>query len=212
VKWLGRDAIKGLRQLLGELDAMENHFSRMESNELFADYPLQRPITVDRVSGGEWQGMICDHVLCAGYFELCPGDDLDVWQERFTNELKDRLAGQGWPREAIDVDFSERYSGFSTTTTSSICRAAEMMIRYSAASGRWKKWRGFNSGCEGGLRFALHGTPTLVWGPGSLAQAHRVDEYVPVQDVMDCSNAMAAVALAYLDIEAGADIVSRAGN
>ncbi|HKD36224.1 MAG TPA: hypothetical protein VKB78_05465, partial [Pirellulales bacterium] len=44
-------------------------------------------------------------------------------------------------------------------------------------------WRGFNSGCEAGLRANLTNTPTLVWGPGSLAQAHAVDEYVRWDDV-----------------------------
>ena len=36
---------------------------------------------------------------------------------------------------------------------------------------------------EAGLRAGLHGTPTLVWGPGSLAQAHAVDEFVCFEDV-----------------------------
>ena len=42
---------------------------------------------------------------------------------------------------------------------------------------------GFNSGCEAGLRANRTQTPTLVWGPGSLAQAHAVDEYVVWDDV-----------------------------
>ena len=74
-----------------------------------------------------------------------------------------------------------------------------MVIKCSVAADRWKKWRGFNSGCEGGLRFKLHQTETLVWGPGSLAQAHRADEHVPIQEVLDCSNWMAAAVMAYLN-------------
>ncbi|MGC8560665.1 MAG: M20 family metallopeptidase [Phycisphaerae bacterium] len=203
VKWLGIDAIRGLRHVLSALDEMENKFSQIEKDERYADYPVLRPITVDQVSGGDWQGMIADNALCAGYFELCPEDDLNVWQERFISELKDRLGAQGFPNGGIDIQFPERYRGFFAPTDASLCRAAEMVIRYLPAAERWKKWRGFNSGCEGGLRFAMHRTQTLVWGPGSLEQAHRIDEFVPVQEVLDCSGAMAAAALAYLDEEMG---------
>lgn len=201
VKWLGIDAVRGLRYVLGALDEMESQFSQIERDGRYTDYPVLRPITVDKISGGGWQGMICDKALCAGYFELCPEDDLDTWQERFISELTDRLVAQGYPGDGIDVQFPERYRGFFTPTDASVCRAAEKMIRYSSAAERWKKWRGFNSGCEGGLRFALHRTQTLVWGPGSLEQAHRIDEFVPVQEVVDCSGAMAAAVLAYLDSE-----------
>jgi acetylornithine deacetylase len=201
VKWLGIDAVRGLRHVLGALDEMESQFSQIEKDGRFTDYPVLRPITVDKISGGGWQGMICDKAVCAGYFELCPEDDLDTWQERFISELTDRLVAQGYPHAGIDVQFPERYRGFFTPTDASLCRAAEKVIRYSPAAERWKKWRGFNSGCEGGLRFALHRTQTLVWGPGSLEQAHRIDEFVPVQEVVDCSGAMAAAVLAYLDSE-----------
>ena len=201
VKWLGIDAVRGLRHVLGALDEMESQFSQIERDGRYTDYPVVRPITVDKISGGGWQGMICDKALCAGYFELCPEDDLDTWQERFISELTNWLVAQGYPGEGIDVQFPERYRGFFTPMDASLCRAAEKVIKYSSAAERWKKWLGFNSGCEGGVRFALHRTQTLVWGPGSLEQAHRIDEFVPVQDVVDCSGAMAAAVLAYLDSE-----------
>lgn len=196
VKWLGIDAIAILRQVLAVLEDMERNFSRSNGDSLYADYPVLRPITVDRVEGGQWQGMICDHATCSGYFELCPGDDLDTWQQLFGSELHARLSAIGGCG-GVEVRFVERYQGFSSPTNSALCDSADMVLKYAKAE-RWDKWRGFNSGCEGGLRFKLHGTETLVWGPGSLAQAHRVDECVPTGELLACSNWMAATVMAWL--------------
>ncbi len=203
VKWLGRDAIAMLRSVLSALDKLETRFSREDTDELFAFYPLMRPITVDHIAGGTWQGMVCDRALCSGYFELCPGDNVEVWARHFTASLQSLLRSEGIASEHIGVAFPEQYNGFRTEQTSSICKAAARVLESVDAS--WADapagaapWRGFNSGCEGGLRAAMHATPTLVWGPGSLDQAHRCDEYVSVHDVLKCSRMMAEVAAEFL--------------
>jgi acetylornithine deacetylase len=196
VKWLGRDAIAGLRLVLAVLEEMELDFSHRDLDPLYADYPLLRPITVDMVNGGQWQGMICDRATCSGYFELCPDDNLVAWQQLFSSQLQARLLAAR-SQCGVEVKFVERYQGFSTPTASSLCDAAYMVLKYAQAE-RWDKWRGFNSGCEGGLRFKLHRTETVVWGPGSLAQAHRVDEHVQMDELLACSNWMAATVIAWL--------------
>jgi acetylornithine deacetylase/succinyl-diaminopimelate desuccinylase-like protein len=63
-----------------------------------------------------------------------------------------------------------------------MCRCAAEAVANCAATEPFS-WAGFNSGCEAGLRANRMQTPTLVWGPGSLAQAHAVDEYVVWADV-----------------------------
>ncbi|MBY5969485.1 M20/M25/M40 family metallo-hydrolase [Halomonas denitrificans] len=40
-------------------------------------------------------------------------------------------------------------------------------------------------GCEGGL-FAQLGAPTVICGPGSIHQAHRPDEYITFEQVIQC--------------------------
>jgi len=190
VKWLGHDAIQTMRHVLDGLEQIEKNWNDRTADPLFAVYPLARPITVDAVHGGQWQGMVCDRCTCAGYLELLPGDDLDQMQTRFRNELLAILAISGNDLHRVTVDFSEVYGGHRTTPDHAFCQIAETTavsqhqlprqspIWHAPESERWTGWSGFNSGCEAGLRAALQQTPTLVWGPGSLAQAHAVDEYI----------------------------------
>jgi hypothetical protein len=48
---------------------------------------------------------------------------------------------------------------------------------------KWDGWHGFNSGCEAGVRANLLGTPTIVWGPGTLEHAHAMNEEIDFRDV-----------------------------
>ena len=184
VKWLGRDAIAVAAAVLGVLPELEAEWNDRGADPLFAAYPFARPVTVDAVHGGRWQGMVCDRCLVGGYLELLPADDPAAWRDRFASALADRL-----PAAAdVAVTFPELYPGHRTGQGISLCRSACRAVEAVARTSenpvaRWAGWAGFNSGCEAGLRATLLGTPTLVWGPGSLAQAHAADEFVAFDQV-----------------------------
>ena len=197
VKWLGQDAIALAAAVLQVLPTLEAEWNDRNADPLFAPYPFARPVTVDAVHGGRWQGMICDECRVGGYLELLPADDLAAWQGTFTRALHGRLAAAGWP--AVTVTFPESYPGHHAATEISLCRTACAAVEAGTLvsdnpSPLWSGWAAFNSGCEAGLRANLLGTPTLVWGPGSLAQAHAADECVPVAQVRTGAERFARVA------------------
>jgi acetylornithine deacetylase len=188
VKWLGEDAIALSQVVLSSLSQLEKRWNDPSADPLFSVYPIARPITVDTVRGGEWQGMICDECKIGGYLELLPKDEPADWMKRLTLELTELLDHQGQDSRRISVDYPETYKGHRLESESSLCRTAEALLE---KSGRllqntnltWNGWSGFNSGCEAGLRANLENTPTLVWGPGSLSQAHAADEFVEFHQV-----------------------------
>ena len=189
VKWLGVDAIELMRSVQGILEELEAEWNDREASRLFAMYPIARPMTVDKIQGGRWQGMVCDSCTLAGYLELLPTDDAGARMEQFREELRTRfLSRYGAIHGAdIQVEFSEIYGGHQTNEGVSLCAAARSVIQ-GREKGKddlpgWSGWAGFNAGCEAGVRAALHGTPTLVWGPGSLAHAHAANEHVTLGSI-----------------------------
>ena len=48
-------------------------------------------------------------------------------------------------------------------------------------------------GTEGGLFDARLGIPTVICGPGSMAQGHKPDEYVSAEQLAKCEAMMAAL-------------------
>ena len=188
VKWLGEDAIALSQVVLSSLKELETRWNDPSADPLFSSYPIARPITVDTVRGGEWQGMICDECRVSGYLEILPNDEPADWMKRLTVELTELLDQQEQNSRRISVEYPETYKGHCTRSESSLCKTAEGMLESSVGllqntSLTWNSWSGFNSGCEAGLRANLENTPTLVWGPGSLAQAHAADEFIEFHQV-----------------------------
>jgi acetylornithine deacetylase len=188
VKWLGLDAIQSARAVLKCLADLESRWNDRSADPLFGIYPIARPVTVDTIHGGQWQGMICDACRIGGYLELLPRDEPAAWARRLVEELSDLLDQDAVDRRNIRVEFPESYSGHYVDVRSAICREAEGALDVSPDLAEtdgleWSGWAGFNSGCEAGLRANLQRTPTLVWGPGSLEQAHCVDEFVDFAQV-----------------------------
>ena len=188
VKWMGEDAIALAMVVAASLSQLEKKWNDRSADPLFSVYPIARPITVDTVRGGEWQGMICDQCRVAGYLELLPTDEPADWMNRLTVELAELLDQQGENSRRISVEYPETYKGHRLVSESSLCKTAEVVLEKSTdllqnGSLTMTAWSGFNSGCEAGLRANLEKTPTLVWGPGSLAQAHAADEFIEFNQV-----------------------------
>ena len=195
VKWLGTDAIIAMRTVLEHLEQMESEFSTPDPNALFADYPIMRPITVDRMEGSNWQGATCDLATCQGYLELLPADDLTVWKKRFRDRLTE-LHQKGRGRAGkLEIEFSEEYAGHEISAEHPLARAAAAAMLSTTWNNNVAPWAGFNAGCEAGLRWGIDRTPTLVWGPGSLVQAHGVDEFVELKSVHEAALAFALCAI-----------------
>ncbi len=194
LKWKGKDAIRSARKVLDSLDELENRWNDKNSDILFRPYPIARPVTVDKINGGLWQGMCADICKCEGYFELLPDDDLVHWRQVFIDELVSLLPG-----EDIEIKFSENYYGHKTSSASDLCRIAESVCRDFSTEITWNGWSAFNSGCEAGVRARLNGTPTIVWGAGSIEQAHSPNEFIEFSSVELCAELLAQTALKWIE-------------
>jgi acetylornithine deacetylase len=201
VKWLGVDAIAIMQKVLASLANIEQRWNDRSADSSFSSYPIARPITVDRIEGGGWQGMICDKCVCAGYLELLPGDNLADSKEKLQVELSQELCRMDTNPDRVRIQYSEEYSGHRTSPEDAFCRAAEECIPAKPDAMAGFRWRGFNSGCEAGVRANLLGMPTIVWGPGSLEHAHATNEQIDFCDVQLAAECFAKFALNWVQLK-----------
>ena len=207
VKWLGVDAIALDAPRLASLPAGGPLERPDGPTTCSPPTPWMRPVTVDFIHGGDWQGMVCDRCVCGGYLELLPGDSLENWKERWIQDLFADLSDVELRPGQIEVRVVESYDGHHTPVTHPLCRMAEACLCREASFGDakaspWQGWTAFNSGCEAGLRAKLLGSPTLVWGPGSLAQAHAVDEFVDLTEMVATAKRLARLAVSWANSNA----------
>jgi acetylornithine deacetylase len=80
---------------------------------------------------------------------------------------------------AIEIDVLNSYPGLDTPAAS---QAVQFVKSLTGANDTIK----VAYGTEGGLFSRDLGTPTVVCGPGSMAQGHRPDEYVTIEQLRRC--------------------------
>ncbi|RUU78416.1 M20/M25/M40 family metallo-hydrolase, partial [Mesorhizobium sp. M7A.F.Ca.MR.362.00.0.0] len=83
------------------------------------------------------------------------------------------------PEAAIDIDITNTYPGLDTPASS---QAVAFIKSLTGANNTIK----VAYGTEGGLFSRDLGTPTVVCGPGSMAQGHKPDEFVSVEQMRRC--------------------------
>jgi acetylornithine deacetylase len=75
-----------------------------------------------------------------------------------------------------------------------------LTLEAGAAVGRTGKIGGLDSWHDAAVFTSRAGTPTVSFGPGSIAQAHTIDEYVPVRDLVDHAAAVALVLMRWCGV------------
>lgn len=85
------------------------------------------------------------------------------------------------PEAAIDIEVFNTYPGLDTPAAS---QAVAFVKSLTGANGTIK----VAFGTEGGLFSRDVGTPTVVCGPGSMAQGHKPDEFVSIEQLRRCDN------------------------
>ncbi|AMY01557.1 acetylornithine deacetylase [Mesorhizobium ciceri] len=85
------------------------------------------------------------------------------------------------PEAAIDIDITNTYPGLDTPASS---QAVAFVKSLTGANNTIK----MAFGTEGGLFSRDLGTPTVVCGPGSMAQGHKPDEFVSVEQMRRCDD------------------------
>ena len=91
-----------------------------------------------------------------------------------------------FPEAAIRVERLWDYPGLDTPSDAAVVKFVKGLT---GANGTMK----VAFGTEGGLFHTRLGIPTVICGPGSMAQGHKADEYVTVEQLARCAAMLAAL-------------------
>jgi acetylornithine deacetylase len=94
-----------------------------------------------------------------------------------------------WPCDIVPAEVPDDHPIVATT------------LDAAAALGRIGKISGLDSWHDAAVFTRRTGTPTISFGPGDIAQAHTIDEHVPVDEIVDHAAAVALVLLRWCGVE-----------
>ena len=167
---LGRSALEGMHEALGELLALRRQWQEQYRNPNFR---VQVPtMNLGCIHGGDNPNRIC--ARCELHFDLrpLPGMDMASLRQAILNRLQPMA-----DRRELGLNFEPLFDGvppFETPADAALVKACETLTGHAAHA----------------VAFATEapwlqqlGMETLVMGPGSIDQAHQPDEYLELSQL-----------------------------
>ena len=131
--------------------------------------------------GGVALNIVPDEAVVELEFRVLPEEDADALVEEFRSfagELEAEMRARD-ARAAVEVSMKSEFPGLATAPEADI---VTLVKRLAGRNDHAK----VAYGTEAGLFVETAGIPTVVCGPGSIAQAHRADEFVEDEQLAQC--------------------------
>ena len=177
---LGVNSIMAAAKIISQLESLQQELADNADKSCPFDPPYS---TVDLgiVNGGTANNIIPEFTTIEWGFRLLPEEDADTLQKKITDYISNTLEP--------DLKEQSEHAQVSTELTNAVSplipddqSPAEQLIRHLT---------GLNDsgvvsfGTEGGA-FQKAGIPAVVFGPGSITQAHQPDEYIEIAQLEAC--------------------------
>jgi acetylornithine deacetylase len=145
-------------------------------------------IHVGKLNGGVQVNIVPNHAVIDFEIRSVAGEDVDGLIARLRAAAETIVAPlrAEFPEAAINIERLWDYPGLGTPSDAGVVQFVKSLT---GANGTMK----VAFGTEGGLFDARLGIPTVICGPGSMAQGHKPDEFVTVEQITRCEAMMAAL-------------------
>ncbi|MGO1500210.1 MAG: acetylornithine deacetylase [Marinobacter sp.] len=167
---LGRSAMEGMHEALGELIALRKDWQTQYSNP---NFDVQVPtLNLGCIHGGDSPNRIC--AKCELHFDLRPLPGMSM--ENLRQDILHKIQPVA-ERRGLSLEFEPLFDGvppFETPADAALVQACELLTGHTAHA----------------VAFATEapwlqklGMETLVMGPGSIDQAHQPDEFLELSQL-----------------------------
>lgn len=179
----GVSAIEKLPCVIEALLGMERDCNARRSNDVLEQGRAPFSLVIGKVQGGHYETVTAGEVLLKGgaYFSPQVGSIGEVMQ-RFTTVVAQAAAGDAFLREHPPrVEFLHHDDSVRQDSGIEVAQSMTAALQRRGGSGR------IHPGpfcCD--MRHLVNqaGIPSIIFGPGSIAQAHKADEHIVVAEYL----------------------------
>ncbi len=166
----GNSALDGMNRAMTAIVEVREQLQREYRNEAFR---VPTPtLNLGQIRGGDSPNRICGECVLAYDLRVLPGMDAQHERARIHEQIYSALEGSG-----LEIHFESLTDGtppVETPADAPIVRTAEEFTGHTAQAVAF--------GTEAAFYQQL-GMDVVILGPGSIAQAHQPDEYIPLADL-----------------------------
>lgn len=200
-KWDGVNAIEKMAKIMNGLQEAEREWALTRRHP----YLPPQSISIDTIQGGVASTIVPD--LCKleviVHFQPHYEPGYSWMGEKYDKEVREVIRrvglGDAWlEKHPPKVTLYQLGSSCDIGVDHPICK--QLSEKTEEITGKIPGCKGLVSGADGRLLNNYADTPTVHFGPGSMEIAHTVDEYVPVQEYLDCIKIFAGTMIDWCEV------------
>ncbi len=193
----GVSAIDGFIPIYRALQALEARRNSGVSDPLFAHYDVPFPLCVGSVRAGEWASNVPESLCFEGRYGVAVGEAPAEAQAMFEEAVADAARSDPWlERHPPKVEWwGGQFHPAATDPSDPIVSTVAEAFR--DVEGRDPRIEGMPYGADMQLLVNVGQTPTVMFGPGDVRNAHRPDEWVPIAELETVTRTLALTALRF---------------
>jgi acetylornithine deacetylase len=197
-RWRGEDVLPHFERLRAAFFELEAERSESVTHPLYESYPVPWPIVVGRVEAGSWASNVAGTLTAEWRLGVAPGETVEEVEAAFEARLADVVAENDWLREHPPSfeRFSIQFEPAEVALDEPILGA--MQAGMEAAGYANTDPTGATYGADSRL-YVEAGIPTVLFGPGTIEQAHFPDETVAWNEVERAREALAVAVKSFLE-------------
>ncbi|HEV2358244.1 MAG TPA: acetylornithine deacetylase [bacterium] len=198
----GASAIEKMMVVLQALQALERHWAVVKTHPGFP--PGTTTINPAAIEGGRHPAFIADRCALWVTVHFYPGETMEGVTGEIEATVRAASSADPWLREhppafrwggrSMIEDRGEVFPAFETPIEHP--GTALVALAHADVCGVTPSYRMSGGVCDAGW-LAEHGIPAVVYGPGGWGQAHAVDEYVTLDDLVRCARVYGRVIAAW---------------
>ncbi len=171
------------------IDILESYHDKLLAGsrglEFFDKFPDPMPIVIGQLHGGNWGAAAPGEAMLEGILGILPNKTCADVMAEMAAEI--RNAGGDELANNSELRFLYRHDPMVTPTDHPLVTA---LAAGCTAAGVQSKIDGMTASCDSWLYNNRLGVPTVVFGGGSLTEAHGDTEYMPIDQLASAAKAL----------------------
>lgn len=195
----GISAIEKFPPLYQALMKLEKEINQENTNPLFANYPLPYPLCVGTIQGGTWASTVTESLTFEGRYGIPVGANIAQARRRFEETIAKAAHADTWLKTHPPTLnwWGGQFEPASIPTNHPIVQTVSSAFKHITKTPA--QLEGMPYGADMRLLVNIGQTPTVMFGPGNVRQAHRPDEFVPIDELVTATRTLALTILRFCE-------------
>ena len=196
-RWAGEDVLDHFEHIRAALYDLEAERTEACDHPLYQEFPVAAPVCVGTVEAGNWASSVASSLSAGIRIGVLPGETVDEVEKEYEQALQAVVDADDWLSEH-PPSFERFTIQFEPAEIDADERVVQDLRAAMLETGiDDTEPRGATYGADS-RHYVAAGIPTVLFGPGTIEQAHFPDETIRWEDVEQAQETIAETARRFL--------------